>query len=99
MDQWEGFLLAAIGATVVFSVQQFLGAPKELRKQVDELSGRVNKLDSQMQIVQETRLTEAQVKSIVHEQLKPLQDDMREMKDDIKFLIRTLSNSKKDADS
>ena len=94
MQQWEGFIIVAVGAAVAFSVKQFLGAPKELRQQMETLNSRVNHLDTQMQIVQETRLTEAQVKSIVHEQLKPLQDDMREMRDDIKFLIRTLSTPK-----
>lgn len=85
MEAWQmigGFVLSAfIGG---FIRDKFFNEPQRLNAKDGALAAKVAALESEVAVIQATKLTEGQVRSIVHEQIQPMMVSINEILKDQK---------------
>lgn len=68
----EVIIMIIVSGVIGAVITRFASLPDKINKKDDELANRINKVESELAVIRETKLTEPQVRAIMHEQLKPL---------------------------
>lgn len=68
------------GALLVGMIKEkFFSKPAKDAAEVGKMQTAITTLESKIAVIEATRLTEAQVRNIVHEQVQPMKDDINQI--------------------
>jgi len=87
--------LESIGSLVVAAlvgglVRHYINLPDKFRDKDDKLTERLTMVEQRLAVMDETKTSEAQVRAIMHEQLKPVIDRQETLQADMMTVKQTL---------
>ena len=90
--EWQTIATVAAATMVGFVVRQYMSLPDKMRDEDKLITGRLAVLEKEVAVIKETKLSEQQVRQVMHEQLKPLQADLKSLKDQHENMSGTIND-------
>ena len=79
--EWQTIASVCAATAVGFIVRQYMSLPDKMRDEDKQITGRVAVLERDVAVIKETKLSDHQVRQIMHEQLMPLQIAVNSLKE------------------
>lgn len=92
--EWQTIATVAAGTVIGFIVRQYMSLPDKMRDEDKQITGRVAVLERDVAVIKETKLSDHQVRQIMHEQLMPLQIAVNSLKEQHDGMSGTINDMK-----
>ena len=92
--EWQTIATVVAGTVIGFIVRQYMSLPDKMRDEYKQITGRVAVLERDVAVIKETKLSDHQVRQIMHEQLMPLQIAVNSLKEQHDGMSGTINDMK-----